>query len=220
MPSAYRCGSFANHPYGQTPLLFRASSEVFGQKAFCGRVELQAVLGTGETVAFVFEEQVLVVYAFLFHSGDDLLRLCLFYAWIVGALGYEHRYLDAVDEEEGGARLEEVLLGLGIADALMEGREERLPVRRDAVYQGDQTRRAHDIDGAAEGVGRERGPDERGVPAVGAAVDSDPLGVGHAPLDGPPDRVHEVVVHPAPPLLVPRVQERLAVPGRAPIVNL
>src|SRR5215216_7792856 len=132
-------------PTRSIPLLLCASSEVFGQKAFCGCVELQTVLGTGETVTFVLEEQVLVVYAFLLHGGDYLLRFGLFYAWVVRALGDEHRYPDAVDEEEGGAGLEEIFLGVWIADPLVEGREERLPVRRDAVYQGDQVRGTHDI---------------------------------------------------------------------------
>src|ERR671920_1916347 len=153
------------------------------------------VLGPGETVAFILEEEIFVVYALLFHSCDYLFRLGLFYAWVVGSLGYEHRYPDAVYEEEGGAALQEVLFGVWIADPLVEGREERLPIRRDAVYQGDQARRTHDIDGAPEEVGRERGPGERGVPTVGAAVDRDPIGVGHAPVYGPPDRVNEVVVH-------------------------
>src|ERR671918_2703843 len=175
-------------PTRSIPLLLCASSEVFGQEAFCGCVELQTVLGTGETVAFILEEQIFVVYTFLFHGGDYLLRLGLFYAGVVGSLGYEHRYLDAVHEEEGGAALQEVLFGVGIADPLVEGRQERLPVRRDAGYQGDQARRTHDVDGAPEEVGRERGPGERGVPTVGAAVDRDQLGVGYAPVYGPPDR--------------------------------
>jgi hypothetical protein len=68
-----------------------------------------------------------------------------------------------------------------------------------------RTRRADDIHRAPEEVGRERGPDECRVPAIGAAVDRDALGVGHALLDGPPDSVHEVVVHPGGPLLVARV---------------
>src|SRR5215216_378052 len=203
-----------------TALFFRASSEVLGQESFSSCVELQAVLGTGETVTFVLEEQVLVVDPFLLHGGDYLLRLGLFYAWVVGPLGDEHRYPDAVDEEEGGAGLEEIFLGVWIADPLVEGREERLPVRRDAVYQGDQVRGTHDINSTPEEIWRERGPDEHGEPAVGAAVDGDPLGVGDVPLHSPPDRVNEVVVHPARPLLVPGVQELLAIPCRAPVIHL
>src|SRR5919112_2094063 len=207
-------------PTRSIPLLFCASSEVFGEKAFCGCVELQTVLGPGETVAFILEEEIFVVYALLFHSCDYLFRLGLFYAWVVGSLGYEHRYPDAVYEEERGAALQEVLFGFGIADPLVEGREERLPVRRDAVYQGDQARRTHDIDGAPEEVRGERGPRERGVTAVGTTVDGDPLGIGHATLDGPPDRVNQVLVHRAAPLFVSRVQELLAVPRRPPIIDL
>src|SRR5215217_39979 len=111
-------------------------------------------------------------------------------------------------------------MSIGILMRSTKKRGERLPVWRDAVYQGDQARRTHDIDGAPEEVRGERGPRERGVPTVRTAVDCDPLGIGHAPLDGPPDRVNQVVVHRAAPLFVPRVQELLAVPRRPPIIHL
>src|SRR5215210_7076559 len=42
---------------------------MFGEEAFRGRVELEAVFGAGETVAFVLEEEVFVVYAFLLHAA-------------------------------------------------------------------------------------------------------------------------------------------------------
>ena len=115
-------------------------------------------------MAFVLEEQVLVVYAFLLHGGDYLLRLGLLHAGVVGALGDEHRYPDAVHEEERRAALQEVRFGLGVADPLVEGREQRLPVWRDALYQGDQARRTHDVDGAPEEVGVNVAPTSAAYP--------------------------------------------------------
>ncbi len=69
-------------------------------------------------------------------------------------------------------------------------------------------------------VGRERGPDQRGVAAVRTAVDADPVRVDPALGDQVVDGVEQVVVHRAPPLLVAGVAERLAVAGRAPVVDL
>jgi hypothetical protein len=58
---------------GRTALFFGATSQVLCEETFGGGVEFQAVFGTGEAVAFVLEEQVLVVDAFLLHGGDELL---------------------------------------------------------------------------------------------------------------------------------------------------
>ena len=71
-----------------------------------------------------------------------------------------------------------------------------------------------------ECVRRERGADERGVAAVGAAVDRDPVGVGVALLGDPGDGVEQVVVHARAPLAVAGVQEVLAVARRAAVVHL
>src|SRR5215212_6489837 len=123
-------GRFAKRPYigpvretlvrARTALFFGATSEMFCEKTFGGGVELEAVFGAGEAVAFVLEEQVFVVDAFLFHGGDELLRFGLLYARVVGALGDEHGNSDAVNEEEGRARLEELLLRFGVADPFVE----------------------------------------------------------------------------------------------------
>src|SRR5918997_1671254 len=196
-------------------LPFGPSAQVFGEELFGGGVEFEAVLGTGEAVALVLEEQVLVVYAALLHGGDYLLGLCLLDAGVVRALGDEQGSLDPIHEEERRAALEEVGFGLRVSYALGKGGYERLPVGRDALYKGDDVRRAHDVHGAPEKVRGERDPGEGRVPAVGAAVDGDPLGVGDTPLDGPPYGVHEVVVHFAAPLPVAGIKEIFAVARRA-----
>jgi hypothetical protein len=41
-------------------------------------------------------------------------------------------------KKSGERLLEEVFFGLRVAHALVEGRDERLPVGRDALYQRDQ----------------------------------------------------------------------------------
>ena len=94
------------------------------------------------------------------------------------------------------------------------------PSRRDRLDEGLQVRRADDINRAAEHVGRERGADQGGVAAVGAAGDRHPLPVDAALPDDVLDRVDEVVVHGRRPLLVAGVEEILPVAGRAAVVDL
>jgi hypothetical protein len=54
-------------------LPFDPAAEVLGEELFGDGVELEAVLGAGEAVALVLEEQVLVVYAAFLHGRDYLL---------------------------------------------------------------------------------------------------------------------------------------------------
>lgn len=80
------------------PVVLRASAEVSGEETLGGGVELQAVLGTSEAVALILEEQVLVVYALLLHSGHDLLGLGLLDARVVRPLRDQHRCPDPLNE--------------------------------------------------------------------------------------------------------------------------
>ena len=90
-------------------------------------VELEPVLGLHEPVALVLEEQVLVVDALRLHRVDDLLGLRLLHARVVRALRDQHRDLDLVDLRQRRARPEELLLGLEVADALLDHREHAAP---------------------------------------------------------------------------------------------
>ena len=108
----------------------------------------------------------------------------------------------------------------GSPDPALELVQQRHPVRRDRLEQGEQVGRADHVDGAGEHVGREGRSDQGRVAAVGATVDRHLGGVGVALIDHMPDRVHQVVVHPRAPLLVAGVEELLAVSGRAAEVDL
>ncbi len=110
--------------------------------------------------------------------------------------------------------------GLGVADAALELVQQRHPVRGDRLEQGEQVGRSHDIDRAGEHVRRERRPDQRRVAAVRATVDRHLGGIGIPLGDHVLHGVHQVVVHACAPLLVARVEELLAVPGRAAEVDL
>src|SRR5216683_3130039 len=102
----------------------------------------------------------------------------------------------------------------------MELGDHGCPVRRDRLDEGLQVRRAHDVDGAAEEIRGERGAREGRVAAVRAAVDRYPPGIRPALADGERYGLDEVVLHPAAPLPVAGVDERLAVTGRAAEVDL
>ena len=98
-----------------------AAAEVLGEETFGLRIELEAVLRTGEAMAFVLEEQVLVVYALFTKGGDYLLGLGPLDARVIRSLGDEKGYLYLVHVEERGAGLKELLLGVGVAYPLVEG---------------------------------------------------------------------------------------------------
>src|SRR5206468_7543442 len=68
--------------------------------------------------------------------------------------------------EQGRARLQELLVLLGVAEADGEQLLHRRPVWRDRLEQRYQVRRADDVDGALEEVGREGRAHQRGVAAV------------------------------------------------------
>jgi hypothetical protein len=125
-----------------------------------------------------------------------------------------------IHPEELGTGLQKRFFDVGVVDPLVEDGDQRLPIRRDAPYKRDQVARPHDVHRTTEEVRCKRSADECRVAAIGAAVDSHPLGVGNAFLDGPPYGVHKVVVHPRAPLFVTGVEESLAVAGRASVVDL
>src|SRR2546426_116819 len=94
-----------------------AASQVFRQELLGGRVELEPVLRLGEAMAFVGEEQVLVVDSLGLERGHDLFRFRLFdprvkqteSEQIVAALkakGIDHEYLLFPDEGHGFAKPE------------------------------------------------------------------------------------------------------------------
>src|SRR5438552_2595243 len=85
-----------------------------------------------------------------------------------------------------------------------------LPVVRDRRQEGEQIGDAEHVDGAGEFLGREGRADQRRVAAVARAVDGDPLLVGDAALDGPVDRLDQVVVHLAAPFEIGCVNKGFA----------
>ena len=151
----------------------------------------------------------------------DLFRLGLLHARIIGALRHEQRRLDLLRGIERRLTLElGFALGrLRIAHAFVEADAARLPVRRNRVEQCDEVRGAHDRNRSRIKIGRERDTRECRVTAVRAAHDANALWVGdslrHQMLHAPGD----VVLHLVAPLLVPCVQELLAVAGGGPEVR-
>jgi hypothetical protein len=109
---------------------------------------------------------------------------------------------------------------VGVSDAAVQHRQHRRPVVRDRLEEREEVRRAHDVDGAPEDLGREGRSDERGIAAVRPAEDADALAVDPSLVDHVRHRVEQVVVHRAGPLLVARVEEGLAIAGRAAVVDL
>src|SRR5262245_9664245 len=72
-------------------LFLGAAAQVLGEEPLGHCEELHAVLGFGEAVALVVEEEVLVVDSLVLHGVDDLLGLGLLHPGVVGALGDEDR---------------------------------------------------------------------------------------------------------------------------------
>ena len=77
-----------------------AAAEVFGQKRLGHRIKRKAVLRPREAVPFVVEEHVRYRDILGIHRLDDLIRLQLLHARIVGALGDQQRTLDLVHERQ------------------------------------------------------------------------------------------------------------------------
>lgn len=93
---------------------------MLGEELLSGTVEREPVLGLYEAVALVGEQHVGVLEALVLHGGDDLLRLCLLDAGVVGALPDEDRDADVVDARERGPRPEEVAIVLWVAEQPVE----------------------------------------------------------------------------------------------------
>ncbi len=97
----------------------------------------------------------------------------------------------------------------------MEDDPARLPVRRDRLEERQEVRRPDDGDARGVDVGGEGDAGEGGVAAVGAAHDRDLLRVGDPLLHEVLHAPREVVLHQVAPLVVPGVEELLAVAGGA-----
>ena len=152
----------------------RPSAEVLREEALDGAVGVHPVLRLDEAVALVVLDHVLHLDAARAQGRDDLVRLGLGDARVVGALDHQQRGRDVVDPVERRARLEvgQLLGVVRVADVAEPGaRQQRAPVGGERAHQRDEARRADHADRGREDVGREGGADQRGVPAVGAAVD-------------------------------------------------
>ncbi|AEK60531.1 hypothetical protein CFU_0697 [Collimonas fungivorans Ter331] len=202
----------------QPVFLFRR--QVLGQEAFHRRVEIKAVFFVVEAVAFVILHHVFDRHAALAQAFDDLVRLRLVDARIVGALRHEQRSLDAVSVQGRRDCRQQLLVLDRIADHLVHLVEERFPVRRDGLHEGEHVGDADIIDRRRIQVRREGDSGQRRIPAVGAAVDRYPLGIGDALLDQPLHAIGDVVLHGLAPLLERRFPELAAVAGRAAVVHL
>ena len=107
-----------------------------------------------------------------------------------------------------------------IADTLGHDLDLGFPVRRDGLEKRVEVRWPDNVHPTGEGFGSERQPDQRGIPAVGAAHDGDPLGIGDLLFHGPVHAVDQVVVHLPRPFHVRRIEVLLADARGAAIVRL
>src|SRR5947209_16586655 len=128
---------------------------------------------------FIWETQILAVYALIFHRRDDLFGLGLFHTRIICSLGDEHGYFDLVNLEEGRARAQKILLGIRVTDTIMKCCQEGRPVGWNRFNQRDKVARADNIDSAAEEVRSECCAHKGSVAAIGAAIDGNFSRVGN-----------------------------------------
>ncbi len=195
---------------------------MLGEELLHRYVHRHTIVLVGESMSLVVGDHVLDIAAEVAHRDDDLVRLGLDDAGVVGALDDEQRSGDLVGREEGRLLLEplHVLWILGIADLLVEELPRRLPVCGDRVEECQHVRDAYIRDAAGVYVRCEGQSGQRRVAAVRTAVDRDLLRIGDTLVDEVIDTVGDVVLHRKAPLLLAGVEERLAVSGRCPEVGL
>ena len=174
-------------------------------------------------MSFILSEYVLHVAAKLTHGDHDLLRLRLLHAWIVRPLNDKQRSCDLLGREQRRLRHQSLaILGvIRITHANVPDLDERPPVCRERLDQGDQARRAHVRHARRIQIRREGQARQRRVTAVRAAEDADALRISDALIDQVLDPVADVVLHRArAPLVVAGVQVRFAIAGRAAEIRL
>src|SRR2546421_7524925 len=201
-------------------IILEATTQVPGEEFLCHRIEFESILRPGEAMSFVREEQILVVYALIFHRSDDLFGLSLFHTGVICTLRNEHGYFDLVNLVEGRARAQKFLLGIGVTDSIMKSCQEGRPVGWNRFNQRDEVARADDIDCAAEEVRSECGTHQGGVTTIGATIDGNFMRIGNTLINRPVNSVHEVVVHVTSPLFVSGIKEIFTVSCRAAEVHL
>ena len=192
------------------------------EKRLRAGVKVRAILRPRKPVALVGVNDINHAPVVPFDSRDNLLRFSLLDPRIIGALPNKQRADDAIGRVQRG-RLPYQLVILGIihiAQADVENREHRFPIRRNRMDEGLKVRWADDVNGTGENVRRERDRRQGAIATVRAAHDADLLRVGIAFLHGPIDRVNQVVVHLEPPLLVAGIEEAFPVTGGAAEIGL
>ena len=97
---------------------------MLSEKFFGGCEKLEAVFRPGEAVALVGEEHVLVIDALALHRFDNLFGFRLLHSRVICPLTDQDRYLDLIDLEQWRTRIQKLFFGIGIADPLVEGRQE------------------------------------------------------------------------------------------------
>ena len=117
--------------------------------------EFETIFWLDEAMPFIGKEHIFILNTLLLHRLDDLFRLGLLGAWVICALHDKHRYRDLIDFVEGGTRVEELFLLIGVAYAGMKECQERCPIGRNGLEQGEQIGRRDDGDGAGIEVGSE-----------------------------------------------------------------
>ena len=175
-----------------------------------------------EPVPLVWRHQVLDRQLALTQGDDDLIRLRLLDPRIVRALDHQQRHLDPAGRVERRLPLEQ-RLAFGcrwISHSLVEESPRRLPVGRNRLEEGQQVGGTNDRNATRVDVRREGEARQRRISTVGAAHDPDPLRIGDSLAHEIPDSPGQVVLHRLSPLLVPRVEELLPIPGRTSEVGL
>src|SRR5450631_1197409 len=79
---------------------------------------------------------------------------------------------------------------------------------------------ADNIDRTTEKIGREGGTDKNCITAIRAAIDRDSLGIGGTLRNSPLDRINQIVMHIAPPLVITSIEKVFAVASRATKIYL
>src|SRR5690606_17754160 len=138
-----------------------------------GRVELELVFVIVKAVAFVVLDQVFDLDAALAQRLYHLVAFGLVDARILRPLGDQQRGADAVDVQRRRGGGQALAVALGVADHVVHLGQQRLPVGRNGVHEGEQVGDADVIDGGGVEVRREGDAGQGGVAAVAAAIDAD-----------------------------------------------
>mmetsp|Transcript_4065 Transcript_4065/g.8846 ORF Transcript_4065/g.8846 Transcript_4065/m.8846 type:complete len:247 (-) Transcript_4065:1232-1972(-) len=157
----------------------------------------------------------------LLHREGNLVGFGLLHPGVVRSLANQKWRLDVINVVQRRNLLVEFLIAINISDFLQHVVTQRSPVCGNRIEECFDVGWSNDVNSTLVDIGCESQARKASISSIRSTIDTDILGIGNAFINGPLNRVCQIVLHGSnAPFFVSLVKEVLSIPCRTSVIHL